>query len=383
MKRPIGAVAALRIVPRCVTEAPPAVRRPTDESEGLSDSPTHSTSPSLRAKGEAPAVATPQALADMRELAVIAVERTRMPMVVTDPRQPDNPIVLANHAFLHMTGYGADEVLGRNCRFLQGPDTSRGTVAELRDAIVEEREITVDLLNYRKDGATFWNRLLVSPIHDDDGRLLYFFASQKDVTREREARDREAAELRLLREVDHRAKNVLALVQGIVRMSRADTVQHYAAAVQGRVQALSRAHGMLAERRWHEVPLDRLIAAEIEPFGSERLSLDGPPVGLPAQLVQPIALLIYELVSNATQHGALSADLGSVAVGWHEDAAADRLVITWREIGGPRPAEKRTRGFGFTIMTAIVERQLRGRIELDWRPDGLAGRFSVPLHRRK
>ena len=114
-----------------------------------------------------------------------AVEKTRMPMIVTDPRQDDNPIVFANAAFVEMCGYELEELLGRNCRFLQGPATSRATVARVRAAIGERRDINIEILNYRKDGSTFWNELYISPVLDPDGDLLYFFASQLDVTRRR------------------------------------------------------------------------------------------------------------------------------------------------------------------------------------------------------
>ncbi len=119
--------------------------------------------------GDAPSATTPQAELDRRELAFVAMERTRMPMVVTDPRQPDNPIVLANRSFLHETGYVADELLGRNCRMLQGADTDRDAVEQIQQALIDEREITIELLNYRKDGTPFWNQLYISPVHDDDG----------------------------------------------------------------------------------------------------------------------------------------------------------------------------------------------------------------------
>jgi PAS domain S-box-containing protein len=123
--------------------------------------------------------------AEMRRRAgpfVAALERTREPMVVTDPRLPDNPIVFANPAFLALTGYDADEVLGRNCRFLQGPDTDPAAVALVRDAVAGRREVKVQLLNYRKDGGTFWNELHLSPVFDEAGELVNFFGSQLDVT---------------------------------------------------------------------------------------------------------------------------------------------------------------------------------------------------------
>lgn len=115
-----------------------------------------------------------------------AVRATRMPMLITDPRQNDNPIVFANAAFARLTGYNRGNIIGRNCRFLQGPATDRADVARLRVAIENRVPIELDLLNYKKDGSTFWNRLLVSPVFDEDGQLTYYFASQFDVTLERE-----------------------------------------------------------------------------------------------------------------------------------------------------------------------------------------------------
>lgn len=94
------------------------------------------------------------------------VSATRTPMVVTNPRLPDNPIVYANSAFTDLCGYQKHEIVGKNCRFLQGEGTDRLSVERLKHAIAANEEIEVDLLNYRKDGSTFWNRLLVSPVFE-------------------------------------------------------------------------------------------------------------------------------------------------------------------------------------------------------------------------
>lgn len=140
-----------------------------------------------------------------------AVRATRMPMLITDPRKDDNPIVFANASFSRLTGFSHDEIVGRNCRFLQGPDTDQGAVDKIRKAIAERRPIELELLNYRKDGSRFWNRLLVSPVFDDDGALTYFFASQFDVTLERErlsslVRDRDLLET----QIAHRDAELIA-----------------------------------------------------------------------------------------------------------------------------------------------------------------------------
>ncbi|RZM34646.1 MAG: PAS domain-containing protein, partial [Sphingomonas sp.] len=149
-----------------------------------------------------------------------AVRTTRMPMVVTDPHRPDNPIIFCNDAFSFMTGYSQDEILGYNCRFLQGPETDRTVVGELRAAIAKREEVSVEMLNYRKNGSTFWNALYVSPVFGDDGELRYFFASQLDISRRREAEEalheaqRMEAVGKLTGGIAHDFNNLLQVIQG-------------------------------------------------------------------------------------------------------------------------------------------------------------------------
>ncbi|HEY0205659.1 MAG TPA: PAS domain-containing protein, partial [Acetobacteraceae bacterium] len=114
------------------------------------------------------------------------VRATRMPMVVSDPRQPDNPIVFVNDSFCRLTGYPREMIVGRNCRFLQGPETDPATVARIRAAVQAQGAIEIDIRNHRRDGTPFWNRLLMAPVRDQAGEVAYFFASQVDVTLERE-----------------------------------------------------------------------------------------------------------------------------------------------------------------------------------------------------
>ncbi len=117
---------------------------------------------------------------------VAAVRATRMPMVITDPRQHDNPVVFANDAFCRLSGYPRKEILGWNCRFLQEPETDPDSVRRIRAAVRGRESIEIDIRNRREDGKLFWNRLLLAPVQDAAGGLAYFFASQVDVTLERE-----------------------------------------------------------------------------------------------------------------------------------------------------------------------------------------------------
>jgi PAS domain S-box-containing protein len=309
----------------------------------------------------------------------IAVDRTRTPMVICDPRQADTPIILANQAFLALTGYARDEVVGRNCRLLQGPLTDRAAIQALADAVWNARDIEVEILNYRKDGSTFWNRINLSPVHDEAGRLLYFFGSQVDVTQHHLTRSSQAEDVRiLLREIDHRAMNALAIVEGIVRLSRAQDIAQYAAAIQQRVQALARAHAFLAQSQWQAARLRDLLRLQIEPYGLGRATLEGPELRVGATLVQPLALVLHEMIANARTHGCLSASAGGLAVRWTPHDGERGLRLVWEETGGPPPPRRRTGGFGSAMVTAIIERQLRGQARLDWPTTGLRAEFIVP-----
>jgi PAS domain S-box-containing protein len=328
--------------------------------------------------GDRPAAVTADVIPDWKELAATAFQRTRMPMVVTDATREDYPIVLANEAFLRLTGYDANEVLGRNCRFLQGESTSAAAVAEIRAGLHEEREVSVEVLNYRKDGSAFWNQLHLSPIHDDNGRLVYHFGSQIDRTEYRRVQALEASEHRLLLEVDHRANNVLALVDSIVRLTRSDDAALYAAFVQKRVQALARAHSLLSRRGWHEIPLRETILTQIEPYGARRAVLDGPEILLVPHAVQPLALFIHEMAVNAASHGSLSREIGQVTISWTNIPQTNGFALVWEETGGPPPPTFRRSGFGTVIAEATIRQQLHGSADREWSEGGVRVVVEVP-----
>ena len=114
-----------------------------------------------------------------------AVEMSLVPIVLADPHQPDCPIVFANGAFCEMTGYDLGEIVGRNCRFLQGPATDRQAVGRIREAISARWHCTEELVNYRKNGTPFWNALFINPVFDQGGSLVFLFGTQLDVTHRR------------------------------------------------------------------------------------------------------------------------------------------------------------------------------------------------------
>jgi len=222
-------------------------------------------------------------------------------------------------------------------------------------------------------------KLLISPIHDEEGNLVYFFASQDDVTQYRKLQSLEAAEERLLKEVDHRARNALAVVNGIVRLSRSDDPALYAAAVQERVQALVDAHTLLADRGWREVSLEQIVRQQLDLIGSDRITVEGPEVMVSAQTVQPLALVVHELFINATVHGVLAGPTGTLAVRWEGLEPDNGFKLTWEEANGPSPPPPPHRsGFGALMMNRMIEKQLDGHVRRDWTDTGLIVTITVP-----
>lgn len=265
-----------------------------------------------------------------------AFKATRMPMIVTDPSQADNPIIFCNEAFRKLTGYSDEEIIGRNCRFLQGPETDRETVAKIRDSIAAGRDVAVDILNYRKDGSKFWNAVFISPVRDEADKIIYFFASQLDFTtvKSREAdlaaaRHQAEAEVAkhtanlraaldartlLVHEVDHRVKNNLLTMASIVKMqariTKDDRQRNTLMSVLNRIEALSTVQRKL-------FTLDDVSKFDMSEFTRElvsdlvdatgrkdiRLSLDLSPLLVPAVKATPLSLIVNELVGDAVRRG--------------------------------------------------------------------------------
>jgi PAS domain S-box-containing protein len=198
-----------------------------------------------------------------------------------------------------------------------------------------------------------------------------------DITDRKEAEERQVL---LAREVDHRARNALALVQSIVRLTRSDTVKSYIAAVDGRIGALARAHTLLAQSRWQGADLGRLVEEELAPYRAAgddgRIAASGPDVSLEPRTAQTLALALHELSTNAAKYGALSVASGRVGLNW--ELQPDSLVLHWSESGGPLAKPPLTPGFGIRVISTSIERQLEGKADFDWRPEGLNCSLRVP-----
>ncbi len=215
---------------------------------------------------------------------------------------------------------------------------------------------------------------------DEDGRIQRVSGVTIDITARKRAEERQ---LLLAREVDHRARNVLSLVQAIVRLSHAEDVGAFSEAVEGRITALARVHTILSLSSWEGAELGGLVREELGGFmvrDGSRIAANGPMVRLRPAAAQTIALAVHELATNALKYGALSTVNGSLTVSWREIGGT--LQLDWRESAGPRVSVPTRRGFGTRSVIASVETQLGGRVDFDWRPEGLVCRLLVPLRGR-
>jgi PAS domain S-box-containing protein len=229
----------------------------------------------------------------------------------------------------------------------------------------------------RPDGAVRWCFGTAAPTLDENGRVVRVSGVTIDITERREAEQRQDL---LAREVDHRARNALAVVQSIVRLTRARNVGDYVAAVEGRIKALARAHALLSDSRWHSADLGALVAEELAPYRTseaDKVEIVGPDVSLPPHMAQGLALALHELATNAAKHGALSSMLGKVSVNWQ--LQPDFLILKWVETGGPLISPPSARSFGLKVIRASIENQLGGKTAFEWAPDGMQCVLSIPL----
>ena len=183
----------------------------------------------------------------------------------------------------------------------------------------------------------------------------------------------------LAREVDHRAKNALTVVQSIVRLTRAPTVEKYVTAIEGRIDALARSHILLSVSHWKGADLKEMVEKELAPFNTGeggRLAIEGPTTLLQPAATQSLTLVIHELATNAAKYGSLSTAAGRLRVNF--ELHPDTLVIDWLEQGGPGIAKPKTSGFGSKLIS-ISMRHLHGDAEFDWTNGGLKCRLTLPL----
>ena len=339
-----------------------------------------------------------------------AVRATRMAMIITDPRKPDNPIVFANAAFLKLTGYEREEVVGSNCRFLQGPGTNPTTVAAIRAAIANRSDLAIDILNYRKSGEPFWNGLYMSPVTNAAGELQFFFASQLDVTdrvsvqqqittqsewlerevsrRTEELQESLAAQKMLVHEVDHRVKNNIQMISALLSMQTAaipdPATRGTLASMLQRVEAIGAVHRRLYQskdvRSFDLTEFIRDISDELLKVSGRddiAVALELQTVHVPAPQASPIALMLNELLMNALKHAFPAGRPGRLEISARAAESHLKVVITDDGIGMPDAG--RGSGFGSRMIKTLA-RQLQAEVLWTRGDPGTVVELRLPIH---
>jgi len=261
-----------------------------------------------------------------------------------------------------------------NIRNLIHPDDWQALHQLVEGMSINARTQHTEFRVLRPNGETRWCTGTAAASVDGEGRVVRISGVTIDVTDRKEAEEQQNL---LAREVDHRARNALAVIQSIIRLTRAKTVDDYVAAIEGRIKALARAHTLLSDSRWHGADLATLVGEELAPYRSgDKVKIDGPDISLQPSTAQGLALALHELATNAAKHGALSSINGRLNLTWR--LQPDALLLSWAESGGPRITRPTARSFGLRVIRASIEQQLNGKAKFDWDPAGLQCSFWIP-----
>lgn len=346
----------------------------------------------------------------------VAIASSPMPMILTDPTQPDNPIIFANEAFLALTEYSAAEVIGRNCRFLQGPDTDPATRLEIAAALSAGKDVAVEILNYKKSGTPFWNALYISPALDETGTARYFFACQLDCTDKRKIEQERiehktrlevqekleslvksrtyeleqalATSRMLMHEVDHRVKNNLQMVSAMIMLQALripdEGIRNTLQEMLERVDALGLVHKQLYQSDSildfelsdciGEIASNLILASG---RGNIDLELDLKSVKIKADNAAPVAIIVNEVITNALKHAFPIGASGNLTVGVRPKNDHCQIIITDNGVGlGNSPV--RGTGFGSSLIETL-SRQVKANVYLTQANPGTRIEIHMPI----
>jgi PAS domain S-box-containing protein len=276
-----------------------------------------------------------------------------------------------NKSAEQLFGYTAEEVIGKSITILIPTDRYSEESAILTRIKRGERIDHYETVRQRKDGSLIDISLTVSPIKNARGAIIGASKVARDITERKRSDERIVM---LAREAEHRTKNILSTVRATVSLSHSDTTDGLKRAIDGRIMALAKIHDLFVKSRWSGAELSTIADQELGPYRGEdeaRVRIDGPRVFLAPNTAQGIAVALHELATNAAKYGALSVAKGRVEVRWSE-APDGHLILHWTESGGPLAKKPTRKGFGTSVIAKMIAQQLRGKMHLDWRAEGLA-----------
>ncbi|MEZ5844869.1 MAG: MASE1 domain-containing protein [Hyphomicrobiaceae bacterium] len=288
-------------------------------------------------------------------------------------------ILRVNESLADLLGYSSVELENRPLDAFTHPDdlaASHQAWDRLKSG--SEDSYIIEKRYVRKDGEVIWGHTSVSCVREPGGEIDYLIKVIQDISARR--RSDEARQL-LMHELNHRSKNMLAIIDAIARQTAARTPDAFVETFGQRLQALAASQDLLVKSGWEPVRLDELVRAQLAHFDAlvdERFDISGPAVLVTARVAQAIGMALHELATNAAKYGSLSNDIGRVEIAWRVEGG-NMFAMSWRETGGPKIAPPSRRGFGTTVVDAMVRSSLEGDVEIAFKPTGLEWRLRVPL----
>jgi PAS domain S-box-containing protein len=288
-----------------------------------------------------------------------------------------------NPAAARLFGYDASEIIGRSVRIFY-PEGSGGDFDELNAAIRAGEAVSGDVVRRHKDGSLIDVFISVAPMVDEFGRVAGVSAIISDIA-ERKGRERHIEFL--MRELSHRSKNLLAVVQAIAGQTAHHTpdFDRFQARFAERLHAMARSQDLLVDSDWRGARVSEVLRTQLAPFADEwvtRVAMAGPDVQLKPDAVQSLALAVHELATNAAKYGALSTPNGRIAIDWQWSGAGNgaerRLRMTWRECDGPPVQRPERHGFGHVVIEQMVASSLHAEVKLEYRSEGLFWSLDAP-----
>ncbi|WP_282026685.1 MASE1 domain-containing protein [Limimaricola cinnabarinus] len=289
----------------------------------------------------------------------------------------DGRLVRVNDSLARMLGQEAGEMEGHPLdEFTHPDDLAKGKAAWARLASGQADDYDIEKRYLRKEGQAVWGHTTVSCVRRADGGIDYLIKVIQDIT---ERKRSEAVRHMLMREVNHRSKNLLSVVQVIARQTASHSPQDFIEAFGARLRALAANQDILVNNEWQRIDLAELVGAQLRHFGTvgPRVRLSGPAVMVPPAAAQALGMALHELATNAAKYGSLSTPRGHVDISW--TIGEEGFWMRWRESGGPPVTPPQRAGFGSRILDDLTASSMSGRVSLDYAPDGLVWELRCPV----
>jgi PAS domain S-box-containing protein len=280
-----------------------------------------------------------------------------------------------------MLGRSIQDILGHTDEEILPAEAGATMIALKREALGSGQPKRAEVAIEDAPGVR-WHDLHIEPLRNDAGEIVGLTCASVDMTERKEAE----AHLRLLlRELTHRSKNLLAVIQAMARQTarHAGSIEAFLHQFGARLQALAASHDLLVRESWYGASLGELVRSQLAGYLDDeggQIAIEGPAVALKPEAAQNLGLALHELAINAAKFGALSVPTGRVSITWDRGENSDRsaLALDWREELGPKVKIRRKKGFGSMVIERNLARALNAEVNLDFDPDGLHCHIVIP-----